>query len=203
MMQETRALQITEGKRPVVMKSGLIHWMSERKAEEFENLIRKQTGHQFIGVHELGITINTAQIEGVYTIKEYDDLCKKNQGMWQCAFARWHKKGIENCNCASEEMKKIREEQKKLKDAQDNKPMTEEDKVKQQEYVTLTVEEGALKGSDIFIHMFRSGGLRVMRKSTLKAWEKKHGPVNPKILERITFEDETKKIKKEANEVFN
>ncbi len=79
-----------EGKQPIVMKGGLVHWVTPETAERFQNQLQTQTSHTFVRLKDANITINTAEVEGVYTMAQYDDLCKVKQGMWQCQYQTWH-----------------------------------------------------------------------------------------------------------------
>lgn len=96
-----------ENKRPVVMKGGLVHWVGEDTAQRIQGALQAQRAHSFMKITELDITINTAEIEGVYTMEQYEDIAKVKQGMWQCEFRIWHKRR-EECECRVEAKSKMR-----------------------------------------------------------------------------------------------
>lgn len=98
----TTDLALYEGKQPLVMKGGVTHWVSIAMAEKIQEQLLSQTAHTFIRLRELGITINSAEIEGVYTISQYDAIAKTKEGMWQCEYMKWHNKGKRECECKAE-----------------------------------------------------------------------------------------------------
>lgn len=108
------------------MKSGLVHWCSEATAERAEMALNKQTGHTFLKISELGITVNTAQIEGVYLIEQYADMIKLKQGMWQCEYKKWHARKQE-CECRSDMIRKRNETLDRVREAQENRELTPEE----------------------------------------------------------------------------
>ncbi len=169
--------QLDIAKMPILMKGGLTHWVSEETWGRVSETLANQKQHSFMRISELGgIVINTAEIEGVYTVAQYDDLTKIKQGMWNCAYRTWHlRKG--ECECKGELMKKHREELARIREQAENKPLTDEQKEKLHESIVLGNEEAALNGSELFRSRFKKdsrSGARI-RRSTVKAWEKKTG----------------------------
>lgn len=103
-MKEEIALQ----KVPVVMKGGLCHWVSPETCSRIQQALQSQTAHSFMRISELGITVNTAEVEGVYTPEQYAEMCRIKQGEWRCQSGRWHKKK-EVCDCELEAARMRRE----------------------------------------------------------------------------------------------
>lgn len=205
-MTESTAITAYEGKRPIVMKSSLVHWVSEETAKKFEDHISRQDAHGFIRIVELGITINTSEIDGVYTVDQYKDLGRIKQGEWQCAWKRWHGKK-EVCECekrAKDEAEREAERKSRAKrDEEQNKPLTPEEKAASQESFTRMNEETVLKGSQFFRSMYAKGnksGKRI-RRSTIERWEKEHGPI-PFIGELEIHEDTKEEHEKEIDEAI-
>lgn len=93
------------------MKSGLTHWIEKDTWEKISDIVANQKAHGFIRIKELGVTINTSEVEGVYTMKQYEDLCKVKQGMWQCEYGNWHNKGKKECECKKEFLNKQRQQE--------------------------------------------------------------------------------------------
>lgn len=95
------SLTLIDTRMPVVMKSKLVHWVQPMTGENIQAQLQKQGGHTFMKITELGITINTAEIEGVYTIEQFEELAKIKDGMKQCIYRKWHAKK-EECDCSRE-----------------------------------------------------------------------------------------------------
>lgn len=120
---------IEKTKYPILMKSKLVHFVSQDIAEKIQQQLLQQTGHTFIKIIELGITINTAEIEGVYTMEQYESLIRIKQGEWLCIYKKWHGKKAE-CRCQEEINRERIEERKRKEDAKNNHPQTPEEKMK-------------------------------------------------------------------------
>lgn len=163
--------------RAILMKSGLIHWVTKETGEKTSEYLANQKAHSFLRIRELNnITINTAEMEGVYDHGQYEDLCRVKGGEWQCAYRRWHPKKGE-CHCKVEIRKKEEEDRKRKEEAEHNKPQTPEEIERSREAMIKMNEMAALDGSPIFRSMFlqgRKNGRRV-RPATIAEWEKKNG----------------------------
>lgn len=169
-------LQPYKDERPIVMKGGLVHWVLPVTWEKISELLATQTAHRFIRISELNITINTAEVEGTYTMEQYQDLCKVKQGMWQCEYRNWHNKGKRECECAREWRQKQAEEERKKKEAEDNRPLTDEERKANAEAFRKMSEKAALDGKpdSIFRQAYMKGNRsgKVIRRSTIAEWEK-------------------------------
>lgn len=164
---------------PILMKSGLVHWIKIPTWEKISTALATQEGHGFIRIAELGnIVINTSQVEGAYTMQQFDDHCKVKEGQWQCSYRIWHPRRGE-CQCKSEYIRKQREAEKRAKDAEDNKPQTPEEIEANRAAFLLSDERAALNSGPTgmwrtrYVKGSRSG--RTMRRSTITAWEKETG----------------------------
>lgn len=109
MIQE---ITIRKNQMPVMMKSGLVHWVTLQTSERIQKQLQTQSGHTFMTISELSITINTAEIEGVYTLEQYESLINTKQGRYQCAYQKWHEKKA-LCECGKEIMAKRHAEAQK------------------------------------------------------------------------------------------
>ncbi len=123
----TQEITIRKDKMPVVMKNDLVHWVSTETHTRVQEALNAQSGHSFMKVSELGITLNTAEIAGVYTLNQYQDMVKLKQGMWQCEYQKWHKKR-EECECKKDAWRKLEEIQRAREIDEENKPLTDEEK---------------------------------------------------------------------------
>lgn len=175
-MQTTDITQFKD-ERPLLMKSGLVHWIKPQTAEKIQSVLSQQTSHTFIRISELNITITTAEVEGVYTMEQYEDLTRIKQGMFQCAYRKWHGKK-EECQCKRELLQKQREREKQEQDERDNRPLTPEEQAASRERFTKMNEIAALeKPGSVMSQMYHKHNTRgkFIRRSTVEEWEKKTG----------------------------
>lgn len=160
---------LIESKRPLIMKSGIIHWLSMETAAKLEQALATQTAHGFIAIKELGVTINTAEIgDGVLTMAQYEDYLKKKSGMWQCPEGNWHEKRHFSCTCRED---KIRDQRRKLeqqeREARDR--MTPEQEQRSREMAILSGEQLVLRGI-----LSKS---KPVRRSTIIKWIEEGNPM--------------------------
>lgn len=164
--------------RPILMKSGLVHWVKKDTWEKISGVLASQQAHSFIRISELGnLTINSAEIEGAYTVEQYQDWCKVKEGQWQCAYRKWHPKKGE-CSCEKEWRAEQRRKEEAKQREQDNRPLTEEERAANAEHFRKSNEIMILDKPDSFFRSSfvkgsRSG--RKLRRSTIQEWEKKNG----------------------------
>lgn len=172
----TQAIMIPD-ELPILMKSGLVHWVKKETWEKISEVLATQSGHQFIRMKELGnIVISTAEVEGAYQMQQYEDHCRVKEGQFQCAYRVWHKKFGE-CTCKQDFMRAEAEKKKREREAEENKPLTPEQVAANQEALTLMSERAALDESPIFRPRFLKGKKdgRSLRMSTVRKWEQEKG----------------------------
>jgi len=164
-----------EDKKIVLMKSGLIHWVTEATGEKMSNHMANQSGHSFIRVIELdNITINTAEVEGIYNHQQYTDLCRVKSGEWQCSYGKWHNKKAE-CKCKEDKYLEDQKRKQQEKEAEEDADMTPEEKAKNADAFIRLTEMAALDGPGMFRDMFtRKKDPKIMRKSTVDLWEERN-----------------------------
>ena len=174
----TQAIMIQD-ERPILMKTGLVHWLKIERWEKLSEILAAQAGHQFIRIPELGnIVINTAEISQTLTIEQYEDHCRVKEGQWQCAYRIWHPKKGE-CQCKREWMQKERERVERAKKQEEEKPQTPEEREASRQAFLLSDEKAALNAGpggmwrQRYVKGSRSG--RSIRRSTITAWEKETG----------------------------
>ncbi len=114
-------------KHVVVMKSGLSILVSPETSERISNHLVNQGGHSFLKIAETGQVINTAEIEGVYTPEKHAEMLRIKGGEYLCSYNRWHKKR-EQCECQIELRKERENEMRRIQNAEQNRPMTTEEK---------------------------------------------------------------------------
>lgn len=172
----TQDIQLYEKKIAIVMRGGLTHMVSLETGERVQNALSGQKAHQFMKISELNITINTAEVEGVYTMEQYDELAKVQAGMYKCPYSKWHAKRT-TCECRADFLKSQRQAEESRQREAENRPLTEEERVANLERMRLMNEKAALNSGGFWRQMFNVGnrGGRKIRRSTIDAWEKETG----------------------------
>lgn len=166
-----------EEKWIILMKSGLIHWVTKETGEKASAHLSTQAGHSFLRIKELNnITINTAEVEGVYDHAKYAELCRVKSGEWQCSYGKWHlKKG--ECQCKQEWQREQERKRKEKEEADNNKPQTPEEQERSRKAMSMMSETSALDGSQMFRSMYakhNTRGRRISREA-IEEWERKNG----------------------------
>lgn len=191
----TTDLAIVDDRLPVMMKSRAVHWVSPETHGRIQQQLQQQSGHTFMRIAELGITINTAEIEGAYAREQYDDLARIRAGMWQCMWKKWHNKK-DDCQCRREAEADHRQRLREQAQRESDRPLTDDERAAAHNRLRLMNETGALKKStSIFGNMFLKGNHKgkAIRQSTINMWEEKYGPTNVSMFE--VEEDEPSKRK--------
>lgn len=141
-----------EGKNAIVMRNKLVHWVSAETGEKLQQQLVGQQAHSFIKLKELGLTINSADVSGVYTVQQYEDMQKIEQGMRQCTFGKWHGRR-EECQCAHERRKAHDEAMRRAAYMRDNRELTDEERAASLKKIKEIGDEfrakGFLKGRDV------------------------------------------------------
>lgn len=181
------------------MKNGVTHWISKETADKISDHLANQQNHSFIKVKEIEQTLNTAEIDGVYDRKKYNDISNINQGMWQCEYGGWHNKGKKECTCKADIARQKREEErKKLYER-----IPEEQREKNIEALKRMGEEGALGGSIMFMGIYRKDGGKQIRRKVYDEWVKEKGEVDPSILDKLSIEGVEQARKEEIHDIFD
>lgn len=162
-------IQPYKEEKPVMMKGGLVHWVTPETWTKIDQLLVDQTNHQFIRIKELGITINTAEVEGTYTIKQYEDYEKVKQGMWQCLYRNWHNKGKKECDCKADFYKRQRQAEEEKEREEMMRPLTPEEEERSRKALRRVKEFMVLNGT------FGQKPGEAIRRSTIVEWEQETG----------------------------
>lgn len=175
----TNELTQYEEKKIILMKSGLIHWVTAETGDRMSEHLANQAGHSFLRIKELGnITINTAEVEAVYNHQQYTDLCRVKSGEWQCSYGKWHAKKGE-CQCKADYYREQTRKKQEEEEREKNKPQTPEEQARSREAITRMNEKAALNGErgNIFRSMYSIGNKsgRKLRRKTIEEWEKETG----------------------------
>jgi len=100
---------IHENLYAVVKKNGMVYWVKEETGKALEQSLINQEAHGFIRIKEVPVTFNSAELDGVYTKQQYEDIMRAKNGEWQCPHRKWHKKNFK-CDCSTEIWKKHEQE---------------------------------------------------------------------------------------------
>ena len=148
----------------VVMKNGIVLFISAEKAHTLSDHLTSQTAHSFIELTDIHQTINSADISGVYSPEQYQEYLRVQAGEYQCAYRHWHKKR-ESCECSAELFREQR--RRKQKEENEIRPLTPEERKQQQEVIAKINRERPLLAA--------SKSVRGIKRSALVEYEKKHG----------------------------
>ena len=91
----------------VLKMSGVKIWISEKRAENLQEVLHNLKGSKFIRIKlpDGGqITVNSSRIEGIYPEEYIRNLEREKSGQWKCKWGTWHNK-FEECACG--ELKKF------------------------------------------------------------------------------------------------
>lgn len=108
-----------------MMKSKVPLIVKDETGRKIETHVQNQERHTFIRIEELDITINTAEVEAIYTEKQYTEATRVKNGDWLCDRFNWHTKG-EKCECRKREAEEIRKKNQEKEDEERSRPLTEE-----------------------------------------------------------------------------
>lgn len=124
----TNDIAIRDERSAIVMKSGLSHLVSKATADRAQEALAAQKAHSFFKITESNITINTAEIEGIYNREQYDELIRVKQGEWKCGYGKWHMKK-DQCRCLDEWRKEQKQREREAADREMNREPTEEERL--------------------------------------------------------------------------
>lgn len=162
-------IETREPKHVVSMKSGLTHLVKPNTALNIERILVSQQAHSFIRIEELAITINTAEVEGVYTPDAHDEMLRIKGGEYKCTWNNFHPKKV-ICDCKTEFNKRERQRREKEQRDAEMRPPTEEERKKLEPFLQKTRAEMIAKG---VIHTKKSGAF--LNRSKLNAYELQFG----------------------------
>jgi len=84
----------------VPIRNGVEIWMEEDESKALQNMLVNITGHKFIRFGDR--ILNTADVVGIYTAQDIEEVTRRKKGEWQCNYQVWHKKN-EKCECGRQQ----------------------------------------------------------------------------------------------------
>lgn len=82
----------------VCMRNQVEIWVEADRAETLTNLLTSQNAPQFIKYE--GRLINRADLVGVFSALDMEDVTRRKNGEWKCKMNEWHERKQE-CSCRS------------------------------------------------------------------------------------------------------
>lgn len=81
----------------VVFRNGIEIWMPEgEKLTKFQTVLGTLQSHMFINWE--GRSMNTADIVGIFSPQDMEDMKRRKNGEWVCKRGEWHRK-MQECDC--------------------------------------------------------------------------------------------------------
>ncbi len=77
-------------------RSGIEFWMEKENARLFQDILKGLTQSTFLEIE--GESVNTADLEGVFSAGRIEILTRHKNGQWKCKFGIWHERS-ERCDC--------------------------------------------------------------------------------------------------------
>jgi len=88
--------ELTNLQMCILMRNGMQIWIDKEKALKLQDILQGIDNNKFIRYEN--ITINTADITGIFTPLDLDDFIKIKRGNWKCKRGNWHTKE-QDCDC--------------------------------------------------------------------------------------------------------
>lgn len=156
------------GKHVIAMKGGLTLLVSAETAIRLSKHLVDQEAHSFVKVDEIGETVNTAEIEGVYTPEKHQEMMRLRGGEYLCSFAKWHEKK-QKCDCAYELARDREREIARIRNEGENRPPTPEERARSRPILAKLKKDLIAKG------VIAAKGSRTLKRSALVNYKKTHG----------------------------
>jgi hypothetical protein len=157
---------VAKPQKVIIMKNGLSLFVEADRVKALEEILASGSGHRFIRIDDK--TINSAEIAGIYSIDQYDELQRVKRGEWKCPYSRWHMRK-ETCECRAEIARRDAHEREKALRERENKPLSAEEQARRKK----AMDEGfAMIRKSLGVHQSR--GYQLSRKELIK-YERVHG----------------------------
>lgn len=88
--------ELSKNLKCIRTKSGIEIWVESERAQNLQDILENLKNHFFVAYEDQ--TINTAEIEGIFTAKTMDEYTRRRNGEWKCQKGEWHTKR-EKCDC--------------------------------------------------------------------------------------------------------
>lgn len=156
-----------QGSHVILMKNSMTHLVRPETAATISEHLVQQDAHSFIRIKELGVVINSAEVAGVYTPQQHEELLRIAAGEFQCAYGVWHKKR-QSCDCKYELARERDRKIEAIRRQKEHAPLTPEQRLEAGRRAREIIDEMRHKIGGV-------GGKPFLKRSALNAYEKKHG----------------------------
>jgi hypothetical protein len=80
----------------ILLRSGVEIWAEESRVENLKKILVTSKESKFVELDDN--VINTADISGIFTSKEMEDVIRRKNGQWKDDKGNWHDKGDRVCS---------------------------------------------------------------------------------------------------------
>lgn len=102
--------QLSKQQRCLYVRVGIQVWIDEDKSQKIQADLSGKESKGMVMVE--GRLINLADVVGIFTPQDIEDLTRRKNGQWKCEKGVWHDRG-EKCECLSADQIANRERLKK------------------------------------------------------------------------------------------
>lgn len=107
MEEKNKNNQVSKSLRVILMRSGIEIWLEDDRIANVQKLLITMQSHKFIEIDDR--TINTADISGIFTPQDIEEMTKRKNGNWKCKTGNWHTKKDPFCECWKDDKKTFAE----------------------------------------------------------------------------------------------
>jgi hypothetical protein len=81
----------------ISMRNSVNIWLEKSRMDALYLVLEKSRESRFITFD--GTVINTADIVGIFTSQQMDEMAKRKRGLWPCRYGEWHARTEHTCGC--------------------------------------------------------------------------------------------------------
>jgi len=107
--------QITKIQKCILLRQDIEIWIDEEKANQIQTLLAGSFNGRFIKVEDR--IVNVADISGIFSARDLEDLKRRKLGQWKCDEGKWHSR-TDICNCTEDRKRKEEAEKQARKIAE-------------------------------------------------------------------------------------
>lgn len=88
--------EVSKNIKCICIRNGVEVWADEDFVERLSAKLEGLSGHAFIRFE--GRLLNTADITGIFTAQDMEEVTRRKNGQWKCNHNNWHYRK-EECDC--------------------------------------------------------------------------------------------------------
>lgn len=93
--------ELSKDLRCIFIRNGVEIWIEAERVERIKELLLHSQNSKFFEID--GKFVNVADIVGIFTAKDMEEMTRRKNGEWKCKYNRWHARG-NKCECKVDEM---------------------------------------------------------------------------------------------------